>query len=813
MRFGGRLRERREDAPRRSPVWALVGALATALAGLAMAAAPGDSVLTVTSTGDVGVGTLRWAIQTANALPGDDTIEFALVDPEDGDGTWTIAPSTPLPAVTDGLTLLGPIGGDGASRVLLSGADLPVGYAAAAGLRLQATSTVRGLAVGGFGYGIVVDGADQGQTGAASRLFGNHLGRTGAHPRATPNHVAVLVEGRAIIGGTAVGEANVIEANAGDAVEVLGFVAHAVVRGNRITGNGGAALDLEPDPSSAGDVGEAEPNDAGDLDQGPNGLVNRPDLAAAEAAEVLAVVVGTVSGRAGVAHTIDVYASPGCDPSGYGEGARWLGEASVVPDASGVGLLLAVLTEPVQLGEAITATATSDEGTSEFSACVGATLPAGEADDPAPGDAPSAGPVAPDADPEPDPDPGPAAATPRARGAGSHGAGSGSKATTVSAPVDPPPTLPRALATPSEDGPSPAAPGTHPTEAAVEEPETRVIGAPPRPRSSLSTSLPLPKLEQLELGFIAQSLALGAALVLVLGFSSAVFNETLKANRAEVAGWFAFTRPVAQRVGAGVNWLHPLLLLAVAFAIRGIVSAFLEPGFPGGPGSGVLYLGLTIGAASLFLSAYGLVLVIERVRKGKWGRLKVVPVGWVVAVLMVVGSRMMAFVPGYMYGATMKLHLPVDVSEREAGRLIATAYSFLLVLAGSAYFARGLLSERLAMASRPMWLDVLDLVLVVIVVAGTEFTSFALLPVDGLDGPVIRAWSRKVWFAIWGAGVVFFVHVILAPQFGFWREEDAARVYVLFGIFAVATIAFWSWFHLPNRPGQVTEPAQVEVDA
>lgn len=74
--------------------------------------APGDGVC-ATSAGNC---TLRAAIEESNALPGPDTISFAL-----GAGNPTILPSSPLPVIVDRVSILGNTGG--ATRVRLLGSN------------------------------------------------------------------------------------------------------------------------------------------------------------------------------------------------------------------------------------------------------------------------------------------------------------------------------------------------------------------------------------------------------------------------------------------------------------------------------------------------------------------------------------------------------------------------------------------------------------------------------------------------------------------------------------------------------------------
>ncbi len=125
----------------------------------------------VTSTADSGAGSLRLAITTANSNPDVSTICFLIPDGDPGHdamaGTWTIAPTSPLPAITtpviiDGLLQSG-AGCAGAwppaLSVVLSGAAAGPG---SAGLLLGAGasgSTIRGLVINGWsGPGIDLNG-------------------------------------------------------------------------------------------------------------------------------------------------------------------------------------------------------------------------------------------------------------------------------------------------------------------------------------------------------------------------------------------------------------------------------------------------------------------------------------------------------------------------------------------------------------------------------------------------------------------------------------------------------------------------------
>ena len=134
------------DTSRRPPG---SGFLATALAILFSADLAGAATFTVTTTADSGPGSLRQAILDSNAATGTDIIAFSV-----GSGVVTIAPLTALPVLTDPVTIDGATqpGFAGTPLIALDGSQAGVGVI---GLEDSgAGSTVRALAIGGFGgYG------------------------------------------------------------------------------------------------------------------------------------------------------------------------------------------------------------------------------------------------------------------------------------------------------------------------------------------------------------------------------------------------------------------------------------------------------------------------------------------------------------------------------------------------------------------------------------------------------------------------------------------------------------------------------------
>ncbi|WP_439620393.1 hypothetical protein [Gemmata sp.] len=209
------------------------------------------ATFTVTTTADSGAGSLRDAITRANASPGADTIAFAIPvsDPGFADANqnggfdpgdyWSIAPTAPLPAITNTVLI------DGWSQPGLPGNPRPVielnGTSAGAGadglaLTDHVGSTVRGLAVNRFaGTGIVLT------WGGGHRLVGDFVGTDPSGSQARPNGTGIVFTGSSAntVGGTLPKQRNVISGNTVQGLRLTDAVGTTVVGnlvGTSVTG-------------------------------------------------------------------------------------------------------------------------------------------------------------------------------------------------------------------------------------------------------------------------------------------------------------------------------------------------------------------------------------------------------------------------------------------------------------------------------------------------------------------------------------------------------------------------------------------------
>jgi hypothetical protein len=377
----------------------------------------------VLTTGDQ--CTLRAAIEQTNATAGADTINFAIP----GTGVKTISPGSPLPPLTEQVTIDGytqpgaspntkAVGSDAALKIVLNGTNV-----SGPGFEIPGFSSnnlIKGLVINRFtgAAGINIHG-----TSVGNRIEGNFIGTdvTGTLDRGNDGDGVSVSEGsdEVVIGGTTPASRNVISGNDERGVEIRNATFTRVL-GNRIgtTASGGSALgnglagvaisgsghvlgdsfsggsntiafnggdgvsissgtnniiDGNSIFSNAGlgiDLADdgATANDPGDADVGPNNLQNKPVLTAAKTVSGKTTIKGKLASRPASGYEVQFFSNPSGD-----EGKKFIGESFVKADTLGnVSFTFSPATK-VPVGQTITATAqainldASHGDTSEFS--------------------------------------------------------------------------------------------------------------------------------------------------------------------------------------------------------------------------------------------------------------------------------------------------------------------------------------------------------------------------------------------------------------------------------------------------------------
>jgi CSLREA domain-containing protein len=172
-----------------------------------------------------------------------------------------------------------------------------------------------------------------------------------------------------LIGGGGPGDGNIIANNGGAGIAVITPITGTRILGNSIYSNVGLGIDLEP--SVAGPL----PNDPQDGDMGANNGQNAPVLTAVPQ-DSGSRIIGSLNSTPATTFRLEFFSNPvGCPAApAFGQGRTPIGTLSATTDANG-NYAIDFPISPLMKGQAVTATATSNDGapggdTSEFSNCV-----------------------------------------------------------------------------------------------------------------------------------------------------------------------------------------------------------------------------------------------------------------------------------------------------------------------------------------------------------------------------------------------------------------------------------------------------------
>jgi hypothetical protein len=250
--------------------------------------------------------------------------------------------------------------------------------------------------------------------GSGNRIQGNRIGTNASGTQALGNAYGIeLFSGSAFstVGGTAPEAGNLISGNVQDGVGIYsdGNLLEANLigtdaRGTAPLGNGGNGIAIRAfEYGYANTIGgsAAASNTIADngqdgvlVDTGTSNVISQnaifangglgielrnhgnqgqaaPELVSARSDGSSTTVAGTLTSAPSTAFTVEFFANAVCDPSGFGQGERFLGAALETTDATGQAAFTVTLGLGVNAGQFVTATATGPAGnTSAFSNCV-----------------------------------------------------------------------------------------------------------------------------------------------------------------------------------------------------------------------------------------------------------------------------------------------------------------------------------------------------------------------------------------------------------------------------------------------------------
>jgi hypothetical protein len=305
--------------------------------------------------------------------------------------------------------------------------------------------------------------------------------------------------------------------------------------------------------------------------------------------------------------------------------------------------------------------------------------------------------------------------------------------------------------------------------------------------------------------FAAQSLILTLLILLLLPFPSQLFNSTLSENESDiraalgrVPGVRRFVRPTSEDLpGAAPKawWRQPAI---VGFLlISGLLYSLLDPTFGLDQRSAVLFTGIVVSLLLVTWLADVPRRALHRRIANDPGRLWVVPATLLVGAVCVLISRLVGYLPGYLYGLVIGYAFLATIEPRQEGRAGTLGAWWMLALAFASWLTLG--AVRVPGIQETIPGAIVEACLAAVMVAGVEGVVFALMPLRFLPGELAFRWQRLPWAVIYGIGLFAFVFIFLNPANGYLPQQDAVSFGValaLFVGFGIASILFWGFFKL-----------------
>ena len=285
----------------------------------------------------------------------------------------------------------------------------------------------------------------------------------------------------------------------------------------------------------------------------------------------------------------------------------------------------------------------------------------------------------------------------------------------------------------------------------------------------------------------------GLVLALLIAFPAVLLDSSSERVAARIEQRRAAR--VTQR-GKSVT-RPPLTLLGWPAALGGLLvaavaSTIVDPDF--GFDAVGLRTALSIAAGFLVVIALGwgiVTLTMRRTHPQSKPRIEFRILTIAFVALAVVASLLSGFEPGVIFGFIAGVGFGAAISTRAQAGSAVLMTSYMIVVAGAAWVAYSALVP--VVGAEPSLLELIALEsLSGIAIAGISALPLALLPLRGLSGQSIWAFSRLLWLALYAVSVAGFL-IVLVPLPDSWQlvELDLSAWSIGYAVYLGVAIVAW----------------------
>jgi hypothetical protein len=324
---------------------------------------------------------------------------------------------------------------------------------------------------------------------------------------------------------------------------------------------------------------------------------------------------------------------------------------------------------------------------------------------------------------------------------------------------------------------------------------------------------------------VLESLALGALLVALVGFPAELFNQTYEANEVRIRrGLSRITRRKARET---VTVAKPLTVI-IFFAVAAAFTALVDPTFDLGWTGATVFVGF-VAAIPLTTAAYAYPVEWYQHHASKiTGRFRVLALALVVAASLTAMSRLVHFVPGYVYGLIAGFAATRRLSKSQEAKSVLAGAACVFGLSVVAWIIWGKYAA-VASGSHASHAEVIiGAVLAQLTALGITSVVFGLMPFKFMDGYSLRTWNLAGWIGGYALAASWFALVLIRNNRDLLQTHHLpvafAEPFILFAVFGILSILFWLYFRLRPSPenasdegpvpqGDVTERSAVKSEA
>jgi hypothetical protein len=308
---------------------------------------------------------------------------------------------------------------------------------------------------------------------------------------------------------------------------------------------------------------------------------------------------------------------------------------------------------------------------------------------------------------------------------------------------------------------------------------------------------------------IGTNLVLAIIMILVLLFSSTLFNETIKEHRihfdqimSQIAAPFAFLRsglaasPLATSGGQIFGSVAVLLL-------TGLIYTFNEPDAGFSDETLLLFASLVIGIGILtYVYEGGQVLVTSR-RFHIPSAVRLFPAALAIAGVFVLISRLVDFQTPFVFGfvASAVILTGTEPDTKQTGQAVFVPALALLAVSIGAWLLMPVFRDATS-AGDSWWAYLPGEVAAVLFAGGVEGLLFQMVPVRFTDGSKVWAWHRLAWLPLFAIPGFLFWWAIINPEaerLGTLTDGHVLAAIVMIGLYALAAVATWAFFYFRHR--------------